>query len=68
MVGLNYQYGVINYNGEYILPCQYDDINVFDDCIIAAKSDTKYEFSLSGELLNILNLEDTNFYWAFKIG
>ena len=65
MVGLNYQYGVINYNGEYILPCQYDDIKVFNKRIIAKKSKTNYEFNLSGELLNIRNLEDANFYWVF---
>ena len=65
VVKLDNKYGLLNYDGEYILPCQYDTINVFNERIIATKSDTNYEFNLSGELLNIRNIEDVNFYWVF---
>ena len=59
------KYGLVNNNGEYILPCQYDEINIFNERIIAEKSDTKYEFNLSGELINILNDTDLSIYFDF---
>ena len=49
--------GVINHNGDYILPCQYDEITVFNKRIVAMKSDTKYVFNLSGDFIKILNEE-----------
>ena len=49
--------GVVNRNGDYILPCQYDEIIVFDKRIVAIKSDTNYEFNLSGDFIKILNEE-----------
>ena len=51
------QFSVINHNGDYILPCQYDEIIVFDKRIVAMKSDTKYVFNLSGDFIKILNEE-----------
>ena len=54
IVTLNRQYGVIDNNGEYILPCQYDRIDYINDgVIVARKSNTRYEFNQSGELVNI---------------
>ena len=47
------QYGIITSNREYILPCQYDKIDINDDMIIARKSNTIYEFNQFGELVKI---------------
>ena len=65
IVKLGNKYGLLNYNREYILPCQYDEINVFDGRIIAEKSDINYEFNLSGEFINIFDTEDVDSYFNF---
>ena len=48
------KYGVINYSGEYILPCQYDRIDYINNgVIVARKSNKRYEFNQSGELVKL---------------
>ena len=53
IVQVGRKYGAINYSGEYILPCQYDRIDLNDGVIVARKSNTRYEFNQSGELVKI---------------
>ena len=66
IVKLGNKYGLVNNNREYILPCQYDDINVFDGRIIAEKSDINYEFNPFGELISILtDTESKCLYYSF---
>ena len=43
--------GVINFYGEFILPCQYDEINVLDKRIIAKKDNIEFIFDEIGELV-----------------
>ena len=52
---LGCKFGVLNYNGDYILPCEYDDINLCTDIIIAEKSNISYGFNLDGEFIKILD-------------
>ena len=66
IVKLGNKYGLVNNNVDYILPCQYDEINVFDGRIIAEKSDINYEFNPFGELINILTDTEANcLYYDF---
>ena len=66
IVKLDNKYGLVNNNREYILPCQYDEINIFDGRIIAEKSDINYEFNSFGELINILTDTEANcLYYDF---
>ena len=43
--------GIINFYGEFILPCQYDEINVLDKRIIAKKDNLEFIFDEIGELV-----------------
>ena len=59
IVLLGRKYGVINYSGEYILPCIYNNINISNNIITASKSLIDYIFNENGELLYIVKKSAT---------